>query len=193
ILLVTFSYVANAQNSFEGELLLRTENCIKGYKEDASITWYIKNDKHRMDYNIEGKYSISYTITVNNNVANMYSKKEGKNIITPLTLNPTDVVTNYTINSTDKNVKLASFTCTKYNLTLPDGTLEIWLAEKTQLTIKSFPAFMQNAYLKIISGLDSQAFPVKIVKNDNSGKLVFSQTITSIDAKTVPDSIFVIQ
>ncbi len=192
-LLITFSFVANAQNSFEGELFLQTETYNKDFKEDASITWYIKNGKHRMDYSIGGKYSYSYSIIVNNNTANMYSKKEGKTMITPLPLNTTEVAISYTIDSEDKNIKLGNFICTKYNLTVADGTIEIWLAEQTQLTTESFPAFMQNGYLKIISGLDSQAFPIKIVKNDSSGKLVFSQTITAINPKIVPDSMFVIQ
>ena len=114
-------------------------------------------------------------------------------MITPLPLNTTEVAISYTIDSEDKNIKLGNFICTKYNLTVADGTIEIWLAEQTQLTTESFPAFMQNGYLKIISGLDSQAFPIKIVKNDSSGKLVFSQTITAINPKIVPDSMFVIQ
>ena len=192
-LIVLASISVNAQQGFEGKFLLQTENYNKEYKEDAHVTWYIKNGRHRMDYQISGQYSSSYTIVADNNSAKIYSETKGGKTVTPIPLTNSAAVNDYRIMGEEKNQVLNSFNCTKYILMVSDGTIELWLSEQNSISPDIFPAFMQRGYLNIISKLNPKAIPVKILKNDLSGHLAFSQTIIGIIPEKISDSTFIIQ
>lgn len=183
------SLIAGAQNNFEGKLLFQMINYNKEYKEDAQVTWYIKNGKHRMDYTIGGKYSNSYSIIADNFSANIYSQKT----VTPIPLNSHTEIGDFKIISEEKNIIFNSFNCTQYLLSVADGTVEIWISEQNAITPDIFPAFMQRGYLSLLLKLEPKGIPIKIIKNDQSGHLVFSQAITSIIPESISDSLFIIQ
>lgn len=179
-------------DSFEGKLYFRTETYFKDYEENAGITWYIKQGEQRLDYNISGKYKKTYTIIMRNNIADMYYMNNGKMAIIPL--NPVNaVLESYTINNRETNVKVGVFNCTKYSLIVNGGEIDIWISDLVQPSLKVFPEFMQKGYLRIAASLDAKGFPVKIIKKDNSGRVVFAQTLMSISTENTSEDVFNIE
>ncbi len=166
-----------AQNGFEGVITMNTTN--EALNEKATISWYLKGDKTRMDISSQaGEHSTEYAIIADEKGMDMVS--EGHVTSIPQVSMKMDNSNQTMVSKTD-GINVNGFDCQKVIYT--DGTHETtyWFAEGTGLTFDDLPFVIKRNMPKVTSS----GFPVKMEKKDATGKLILSQEVLSITAAAV--------
>lgn len=176
---------AFAQSGFEGKISMTALNT--STEETANIEWYIKNNKHSMDFSANsGEHSLNYTIVVENGSTKMLADGAEPISIPASSFENTGYdVGKYMVTEEGIDTKLNGFACKKFTIQAGEHVVEYWLTNETALSISDFPAFMQKGLLGPVEKLQAGSIPVKAQVKDASGKLLYSYTINSVTAMAV--------
>ncbi len=174
-----------AQSGFEGKISMVAINT--NTQETANIEWFIKNNKHSLDFNAQsGDQMLTYTIVAENGSTKMISGGETINIPAASFEKTGYDVNGYVVTEEGTATKMQGYACTKYTIQAKEHIVEYWLTNETPLNISDFPAFMQRGLLGPAEKLQAGSIPVKLqVKDTNNGKMLYSYTINSVTAQAV--------
>ncbi len=178
-----------AQSSFEGKIVLKSEN--GETNEVSDITWYLKNGQHLLSYVNSGTTnSGSYSLLSKEGKLEMISATGRVEIPAASVKKPAYDFTAYKLLNKEGNKMVNEFMCVKYMLESGNHVAEVWMANDADIHIKDFPEVMQSSLLTVCDNLHQGGIPVKIIVKEKSGKLVFSQTISYVMPCKVGDEKF---
>jgi hypothetical protein len=192
--LLLFSNLA-AQN-FEGIIYLRMVNAEKN--EKTNVIWKMKNGNHRLEYTgtMDDK-SFHYAFILRNGETKMkiLTEANGQKVVYTSNIPPltADNVRYYDHSFASNNKMIDKYAAEQVTLKAPDKYTVCWISKDVPLTIDMLPAMLRasgvlNYFLmKKIAG-----FPMEIESFDATGKLIFSQKITSVVKTSVNDDEFVV-
>lgn len=168
--------------SFEGVITMNTSN--SEMKEEASITWYQKGDRSRMDIVSQaGEYNTEYSIISDGKGTHMVSQGHVTDV--PQSALKSDVATQSLVSET-KGVKMNGFDCDQIVYTDGVNRTVYWLTDGLGITYNDLPAFIK----KNMPSVSSNGFPVRMEKRNKDGKVILSQDVISVQASTVDESKF---
>ena len=170
-----------AQN-FEGVITMTTTNA--AMKEDASVTWYLKGDKSRMDIVSKADgHNSEYAVIADEK--GMHMVAEGHVTEIPQSLLNVDLATQSLV-SEKTGVSMNGYTCTQVVYTDGKNQTIYWLTDGLGIGFDDIPLIMKRNMPQI----KTAGFPVRMEKRDAEGKVVMSQDVVSVSAATVNDSKF---
>lgn len=181
--LLTAAVSANtfAQN-FEGVITMTTTNA--AMKEDASVTWYLKGDKSRMDIVSKADdHNSEYAVIADEK--GMHMVAEGHVTEIPQSLLNVDLATQSLV-SEKTGVSMNGYACTQVVYTDGKNQTIYWLTDGLGIGFDDIPLIMKRNMPQI----KTAGFPVRMEKRDAEGKVVMSQDVVSVSAATVNDSKF---
>ncbi|MCF8275757.1 MAG: DUF4412 domain-containing protein [Flavobacteriales bacterium] len=168
--------------SFEGVITMNTTN--EAMKENASVTWYIKGERSRMEVASKaGEHNTQYVLVADAKGTDLIADDH----ITPVP--PTALKTemaNLQLVSKREGVMVNGFTCVQEVYTDGVNQVTYWLSTESGLSFNDLPA----VFRKNMPRIESAGFPVKMEKRDAAGKVVVSQDVLSVAAAKVDDSKF---
>lgn len=181
ILAIAFTSTAMAQN-FEGVITMKTSN--SELKEEATLTWYLKGDRSRMDINSSADgHSSNYAFI---------SDEKGTSIVAEghVTDVPASALkvqnANQTMLAKEAGVKLNGYSCTKAVFFDGKNQTTYWLTDDVNIKFNDIPSLIR----KNMPTINISGFPVKMEKRSAEGELLISQEVTSVKASAVADSQF---
>lgn len=170
-----------AQN-FEGVITMTTTNA--AMKEDASVTWYLKGDKSRMDIVSKADgHNSEYAVIADEK--GMHMVAEGHVTEIPQSLLNVDLATQSLV-SEKTGVSMNGYACTQVVYTDGKNQTIYWLTDGLGIGFDDIPLIMKRNMPQI----KTAGFPVRMEKRDAEGKVVMSQDVVSVSAATVNDSKF---
>ncbi len=171
-----------AQN-FEGVINMKTTNEVM--KETASLTWYLKGTKSRMEISSQaGEHSSEYAIISDEKGLDMVA--EGQ--VTPIDKSALDLgLSNVTLLSEKEGVQMNGYACKQAVYFDGKSQTTYWLTDALSLTFTDIPSILRRN----MPNIDSKGFPVRMVKRNAEGKVVLTQEVVSAQVSKVEDSKFV--
>lgn len=183
---------AIGQNSFEGKIILKTEN--REAKEKAEVTWYVKGAKHRMDFKATSeKGTMEYTVLSIDGEAKLIADGENGRSVIPIpkeSLSKPTTEMNIIHSEKLNKEKINGFECEKYLVESEQKTTEYWVTDETPISADALPGFMKKHLTKALPQLTFSSFPVKITTKDKEGNLLMLQEFTEFIPMKVDDSVF---
>ncbi len=170
-----------AQN-FEGVINMTTSNT--EIKETATLTWYLKGDRSRMDIvSKAGDHNSTYAIISDEKGMDMVADGNITNI--PSSAMKSDMATLSLISEMNA-VSMNGFMCKQ--MVYSDGKNQItyWLTDAVDIKFNDIPLILRRN----MPSINSNAFPVKMEKRDATGKVILSQNVVAAKASSVDDSKF---
>lgn len=171
----------SAQN-FEGVINMNTSNA--DMKEEATVTWYLKGDRSRMDINSTADgHSSNYSIIADEK--GMHMVAEGHVTEVPQVAMKVDNAAQ-TLLSTEDGVQMNGYSCSKAVYFDGKNQTTYWLTNDLDISFEDLPFVIKRNMPKI----KSNGFPVKMEKRNAEGSVILSQDVTSVSITTVKDSQF---
>jgi hypothetical protein len=172
---------ASAQN-FEGVINMSTAN--EEMKETATLTWYLKGDRSRMDIvSKAGDHNSSYAIISDEKGMDMVAEGNVTNI--PASAMKADMAT-LSLVSEMNAVSMNGYLCKQ--VVYSDGKYQTtyWLTDALNLKFDDIPMALRRN----MPSISTTGFPVKMEKRDATGKVVLRQDVLSVKTSAVDDSKF---
>ncbi len=172
---------ASAQN-FEGVINMSTAN--EAMKETATLTWYLKGDRSRMDIVSQaGDHNSSYAIISDEKGMDMVAEGNVTNI--PASAMKADMAT-LSLVSEMNAVSMNGYLCKQ--VVYSDGKYQTtyWLTDALNLKFDDIPMALRRN----MPSISTAGFPVKMEKRDATGKVVLRQDVLSVKTSAVDDSKF---
>lgn len=181
LVVMLISSFAFAQN-FEGVITMNTVNA--EIEEKASLTWYLKGEKSRMDIQSQaGEYASEYAIISDEKGIDMVSEGHVTNI-------PQSVMNSgasaQSLLSEKGGVKMNGYTCTRAIYFNGKNQTTYWLTNDVNLSFKDIPSILKRN----MPSIEVSGFPIKMETRGADGKVVVSQEVVSIRSEKVDDSRF---
>lgn len=170
-----------AQN-FEGVITMNMTNDVM--KEKASLTWYLKGDKSRMDISSQaGEHHTEYAIISDAKGLDMVA--EGH--VTAMDKAAFDLgLSTVTLLSEKDGVNMNGYACKQAVYFDGKSQTTYWLTDALGLTFSDIPSLIRRN----MPNIDSKGFPVRMEKRNAEGKVVLTQEVVSAQASKVDDSTF---
>lgn len=182
ILIALFTANWAFAQSFEGVISMNTTN--EELKESATVTWYLKGDRSRMDIvSKAGEYNSEYAVIVDQNGMDMVA--EGHVTAVPQAAMKVDLATQSLVSELE-GVSVNGQTCKQVVYTDGVNKTTYWLATDLGISFDDIPYIIKRNMPKI----SSEGFPVRMEKRNAEGKIVLSQDVVSVSPTTVDDSKF---
>ena len=181
-LVMLFATSTLVAQSFEGVINMTTTN--SEMKEEASVVWYLKGDRSRMDIKSTADgHNSEYSIIVDEK--GMHMVAEGYVTEVPQVAMKVDNAAQ-TLLSEEKDVKMNGYNCTK--AVYFDGANQTiyWLTNDMDISFDDIPFVVKRNMPKI----KSTGFPIKMEKRDAKGNLILSQDVSSVTPASVKESRF---
>lgn len=172
---------AMAQN-FEGVISMTTSN--EAMKETATLTWYLKGDRSRMDIVSQaGDHNSTYAIISDKKGMDMVAEGNVTNI--PASAMKSDMSTLNLVSEMNA-VSMNGYMCKQ--VVYSDGKYQTtyWLTDALNLRFDDIPMVLRRS----MPSINTTGFPVKMEKRDATGKVVLRQDVLSVKTSAVDDSKF---
>jgi len=170
-----------AQN-FEGVITMNTVN--EDVAEKASLTWYLKGDKSRMDIKSQtNDYASEYAIISDEKGIDMVAEGHITNI--PQSVMKTGA-SSQSLLSEKEGVSMNGYTCTRAIYFNGKNQTTYWLTNDVNISFDDIPAILRRN----MPSIESTGFPIKMETRGADGKVVVSQEVVSVRATKVDDSKF---
>ncbi|MFM1876274.1 MAG: hypothetical protein RL266_2011 [Bacteroidota bacterium] len=181
LLAFAVSFSSIAQN-FEGVVTMSTTNA--AMKEDASVSWFLKGDKSRMDIVSKADgHTSEYAIISDDNGMHMVSEGHVTEI-SPASLK-VDLATQMLV-SEKQGVSMNGYDCTQLVYTDGKNQTIYWVTNGLGIAFDDIPLVLRRNMPQI----KTAGFPVRMEKRDAEGKVVMSQDVVSVTVSAVNDSKF---
>lgn len=181
VMAILVSSLSFAQN-FEGVITMSTAN--GEIDEKASLTWYLKGDKSRMDIKSQaGEHASEYAIISDEKGIDMVAEGHVTNI--PQSVMKTSASTQSLL-SEKEGVSMNGYTCTRAVYFNGKNQTTYWLTNDLKLSFKDIPAILRRN----MPSIESNGFPIKMETRGADGEVIFSQEVLSVRAAKVEDSKF---
>ncbi|MFT6211560.1 MAG: hypothetical protein ACJAYA_001056 [Bacteroidia bacterium] len=172
---------AFAQN-FEGVITMNTVN--EEMEEKASLTWYLKGDKSRMDIKSQaGEHTTEYAVISDEKGIDMVSEGHVTNI--PQSVMKTGASAQSLLSEKD-GVSMNGYICTRAIYFNGKNQTTYWLTDDLKISFKDIPSILRSN----MPSIEANGFPIKMETRGADGKIVFSQEVVSVKAAKVDDSKF---
>lgn len=179
LLLMTSQIMAQ---SFEGVITMNTTN--EKMKEKATVAWYLKGDRSRMDISSSADgHNSDYAIILDSKGMAMVSEGHVTQIASATM--KSDMAT-LALVSEKEGVTMNGFTCKQAVYSDGVNQTTYWLTEGVKISFDDIPAVLKRNMPQI----PSKGFPVRMEKRNKEGKVVLSQDVVSIIPSKVDDSKF---
>lgn len=184
LLALVIAVSAFAQSGFEGKISMVAINTAT--QETANIEWFIKGNKHSMDFKANsGGQALEYTIVAENGSTKMLAGDQVIDIpMSSMQENSYDLA-GYIVTEEGGQQKMNGYACNKYTIQSKQHMVEYWLTNETPLSTSDFPAFMQKGLLGPANDLQAGSIPVKLQVKDTNGKMLYSYTINGVTEMAV--------
>lgn len=179
LLLMTSQIMAQ---SFEGVITMNTTN--EEMKEKATVAWYLKGERSRMDISSSADgHNSEYAIILDSKGMAMVA--EGH--VTPIAsaTMKSDMATLELV-SEKEGVTMNGYACKQAVYSDGVNQTTYWLTEGVKISFDDIPAVLKRNMPQI----PSKGFPVRMEKRNKEGKVVLSQDVVSIVSSKVDDSKF---
>lgn len=181
IIAVFFANVVLAQD-FEGVITMNTTNT--AMKEQATVTWYLKNGDSRMDIHSDADgHSSDYSIITDGKGMDMVAQGH----VTRIPQN-TMVAQGaaQTLLSEKEGVEMNGYNCTQAVYFDGKNQTTYWLTNDLKMGFNDLPSVIKRNMPKV----EATGFPVKMEKRNAEGKVILSQDVVSVKPATVDASKF---
>jgi hypothetical protein len=184
-----------AQN-FEGVITMNMHTPEKN--ERANIVWKMKNGNSRLEYSgsLDGKpFQYVFILRSDDTKVKILTEANGQKVV--YTSNSpgsnADNTKYYDHSFTSSNKVIDKYTAEQVTLKATDRRTTCWLSKDVPLTIEMLPSMLKaNGVLTYFLMKKLAGFPMEIESFDATGKLIFSQKITSVKPTPVSDNEFVV-
>jgi len=178
--LMCISHMVVAQN-FEGVITMNTANT--KMKEEATVTWYLKGDRSRMDIrSVADGHSSSYSIVMDEKGTHMVA--EGHVTEVPAAALNTKGAAQTLLSQQKDNVN--GYACTKAVFFDGKHQTTYWLTDDLDISFDDIPAVIRRN----MPTVNTEGFPVKMEKRNADGDLVVTQEVISVTRTRVDESRF---
>jgi hypothetical protein len=188
VFILAFTAPVNAQG-FIGTIVLETENFEIG--EKSSITCYLKLPYCKMEINSVAKEgNATYTLFFDNQRSDVIMWSSGTKTVVPLaSLRANKYLENILVAiPTTRSQSIAGYAATEINLKSTNAVIQCYVAPELNIV---FPSLLNTSGInKSLQENSIAGTPLEILVKDLSGKPVFSQKITSVNAQALDDGIF---
>ena len=179
--LVLISNFVFAQN-FEGVITMNTSN--SEIKENATLTWYLKDSGSRMDIKSSADgYDSKYAIIVDNKGTHMVAEGHVTEIPQSALSSGSASLTRLSL---EEGVQLNGYTCSKEVFFDGKNQIVYWLTNDVAIGFDDMPSVLKRN----MPSVKTSGFPVKMEKRSADGKVLVSQEVLSVKATSVSDSKF---
>ena len=169
--------------SFEGVITITTVN--EEMEEKASLIWYLKGDKSRMDIESKaGEYATEYAIISDEKGVDMVAEGQVTNI--PQSVMKTGASAQSLL-SEKEGVSMNGYTCVRLVYFNGKSQTTYWLTNDLNISFDAIPIILRRN----MPSIEANGFPVKMETRGADGKVVVSQEVVSVKATKVDDSKFV--
>ncbi len=198
-LLLSICFVAlgfSAQASFEGVIKLNTVNPEIG--EKSNITWFTKGGQHKMEYSgVAGEEQYNYTLffSSTSSTMTMITESNGQLIRYESPVDQIESTTpqgfNMEVAKTDNTKVIAGLKAQQVKIEDSKGKTTMWVSGELKLSLDNLPSVLKKSgVFQKLASAGVVGFPLEVVSTDLSGDLVMSQTVTSIEEKTLEEGTF---
>lgn len=168
--------------SFEGVITMNTTN--EAIKEQATLTWYLKNGNSRMDIQSSADgHSSNYSIIVDGKGMDMVSQGHVTSI--PQTAMKVENA-GQTLLSEKTGVQMNGYNCTQAVYFDGQNQTTYWFTNDLALEFNDLPSVIKRN----MPSVEASGFPVKMEKRNPQGKVILSQEVISVSASTVDNGKF---
>ena len=196
IVLILSGGLAKSQSGFEGVLHLSAQN--EERAEKASVSWYVSNAGHRLDFDTqtkEGNFKYSLIYKTGATEAILITPGEEKNFYykVPLSGFPkTTVMPAGAMVTLESGSKIISgVDCKKYSLRSGENSATVWVGNLPGFGAEAIPSFMQtNGITGALKANQISGIPLEFVIFNNNNEILSSQSIIGITRQTVQTSMF---
>lgn len=186
---------ATAQ-SFTGEITLTATN--PAIQEESVVRWITSGGNHKLVLNgTANGIAFNYTVLMLKNESSIRILTEigGEKVmfVTPFTeAKPVaPALRNVIVTVVDGASTIAGFDCKKYTVESAEGSATVFVTNQVSLNANDFPALIQkNSVFATLAANNITGLPLSIISRGADGKVLFSQTITSVKPGPVAASEF---
>jgi len=172
---------------FEGVIRLETENTEA--QEKSSITWYIKGQRHRMDYSMstqQGSVDMRLYMEPNSGSVTLVSGGN-KQTVDISAMQQSPYLDNIILVAPQQETKdVAGFQAQKYVAKGTNSSIDLFIT--TQLAISMPPVFSAKGIWKALQENGIKGLPLEMVAKNTQGNVVFTQRVISVENRTVSES-----
>ncbi|MCB9187529.1 MAG: DUF4412 domain-containing protein [Flavobacteriales bacterium] len=179
---VSFAF---AQSSFEGVITYNTTNA--SIDENATVKWYHANGNNLMEFDSRaGDQSYKYAMIMGSNDESVFMKSDiGSQEVSGIT--GEEVFTSGKF-IRKMNVKEAGYDCEMLMFKSNGNDLTYWVTDGIGMTYSDLPKLMRNN-MPSLAGI-STGIPIKMELRDASGNLLRSQSLVSVEERSIDKSKF---
>lgn len=182
-----------AQN-FEGIINMTITNAEKS--ENSNIVWKMKNGKNRLEYNGsvgDKKYNYVILMNANDPKVKILTEANGQKVVyttaVPSSTNDNIRYVDHTYTSSNKMID--TYHAEQVTLKTSDKRTVCWVSKDVPLTLDMLPAALKaNGVMTYFMLKNLKGMPLEIETVDATGKVLFSQKITSVKSAKLVDAEF---
>ena len=182
-----------AQDSFEGVIKMDTYN--GELEETATITWYVKGDMHKMNFNSTVKdTSYDYALLMSKGSTKMLTETRGEKLVYDLPMEnfgKKDDMSGVKLMATGEAKEIAGYNSEKYTAEFNGKKMIVWIAGDFPLHSKSLsPVLASKGVLGVMKHQGIEGLPFEYSVTDENGNVVSSQQVTLVSEKDLSASEF---
>ena len=183
--LVLLSHSAVAQG-FEGEIILSAKN--PAMQEESNVRWLTANGNHKLVLNgtANGK-AFSYVILMLKGESNLrlLTEIDGQKAMFVTPAGDAKPVTTSlgaaTVTEGEGTTNIAGHSAKKYSIESAEGSVTVFVTNQVSLSLSDMPALLQkDGVFATLAANNIKGLPLSIISRGSDGKVLFSQTVTSI-------------
>lgn len=185
----------NAQ-SFEGIIKMSITNAEKS--ETSDIVWKMKGEKSRLEYvGVAGERSYNYVLLLSTTEAKakILSEANGQKVVYTVGIpsSTTDNVKYIDHTYTSSNKMIDGYHTEQVTLKAADRRTSCWVSKEVPLTVDMMPSALKaNGVMNYFLAHKIKGVPMEMETIDASGKIIYSQKITSLKVANISENEFVI-
>jgi hypothetical protein len=182
--MLMLSATAIAQQAFEGSIMLSILNKHTG--ESGSVEWKVKNPDHYMGFSTHaGNENLRYAILIKNGNAFLLSEVHGHGTVHDIDLSAAkasqgDIMASRVVKTEETSI-IAGQKARKILIYGNKTSTVCWVSEDHLLAALQIPSVLsRTGVMGAMQRNNINGFPLEIITMDESGEIIYSQSVTAI-------------
>jgi hypothetical protein len=181
-----------AQNAFEGVIEMKTLKA-KGNEND-DVKWFVKGGNVKISVNStydKGSLKYDLVLTQGSSTAKFVTNYNGEDVVFDGKPNGAASATGAAVATFHKTNETREILGHKCYLAKDDrGLTTVWVCDDCGIDLSKMPSVVQQGDLSPLIASGITGLPMQITSMDEQGNMLFSQTVTGINASPVDNAAF---